>query len=140
MVGVHLKIGMGLLFLLVSLLAIVIAATLVTKGSKNGERMRMIRQATSGRWLLTVMAGTAFLGLCLGVFIILVSMRHNMKPETAVALFSSVLLIIQGVYKDYFRRDTNGSHTDEDDGGHADDSGNAEIRRSDSGGSAEVRD
>lgn len=112
MSAIHVKLGMGLLFLLVSILAVVVTAALVTRNSANGERRRLIKQATSGRWLLTVMAGVAFLGLSLGVFIILISMRHSMKPETGVALFSSVLLIIQGVYKDYFRRDGGGEEND----------------------------
>ena len=133
MMDVHLKIGMGLFFLLAAVLSVVMIAAMVTRNSKNGERMRLIKQASSGRWLLTVMAGTAFLGLCLGVFIIMVSMRHEMKPETAVALFSSVLLIVQGVYKDYFRRDTNGSHTDEDDGGHNDSSNAGHTASNDRG-------
>jgi len=113
MSGMHIKLGMGLLFLLVSIIAIVVAAALITKGSKNGERLRMIKQATSGRWLLTVGAMMSFLGLSLGVFIVLVSMRYQLNTATAVALFSNVLLIIQGVYKDYFRRDGNGNHRDD---------------------------
>jgi hypothetical protein len=101
----HIKLGMGLLFLLVSIIAVVVAATLMTRNSKNGERLRLIKQGTSGRWLLTVGAMISFLGLSLGVFVILVSLRHKLEPETAVALFTAVLLISQGVYKDYFRRD-----------------------------------
>ena len=114
MSAVTMKISFSLLFLLVSAIAVVVAATLITRNSKNGERTRLIKQATSGRWLLTVMAGMAFLGLAFGVFVIMVSMRHQMKPETAVALFSAVLLIIQGVYKDYFRRDEGGKHRDDE--------------------------
>jgi len=110
---VTLKIALSLLFLLVGGIAAVVAAILVTRNSKNGERTRLIKQTTSGRWLLTVGAMVAFLGLSFGVFIVLVSLRHQIKPETAVTLFCAVLLIIQGVYKDYFRRDANGQHRDE---------------------------
>jgi len=101
------------LFLLAALAALIVAITLAVKKSTNGERKRFISQATSGRWLLTLFAGAAFLMLVLATFLILVSMRHAMKPETAVALFSAVLLIIQGVYKDYFQRDRNGKHQDD---------------------------
>jgi len=115
MSSIHVKLGMGLLFLLVSIIAVVVAAALVTKNSKNGERARLISQASSGRWLLTVGAMLAFLGLSMGVFILLISARHQLTAATVVALFSNVLLIIQGVYKDYFRRNGNGSHRDDED-------------------------
>lgn len=101
---IHIKLGMGLSFLLISIIAVIVAATMITRGSKNGERLRMIKQVTSAKWLLTVGAMISFLGLSLGVFIILVSMRYKMEPATAVALFANVLLIVQGVYKDYFSR------------------------------------
>ena len=93
-----------------SVIAMVVAAALVTRNSKNGERARLIGQATSGRWLLTVGAMLAFLGLSLSVFILLVSSRHSIEPATAVALFSSILLVIQGVYKDYLRRSGDGDN------------------------------
>ncbi len=108
------KVMMSMLFAGVSFAALVVAIHVTLKKNMNGERMRLVKQATSGRWLLTVMAGLAFLGLCMAVFIVLVCQRHELKPETAVALFSAVLLIIQGVYKDYFRRDSNGKHRDEE--------------------------
>jgi len=75
---------------------------------------RFVSQATSGRWLLTVTAGIAFFLFCLATSAVLWSMRGKLEAETVVALFSALLLVIQGCYKDYFSRtDRNGKHPDE---------------------------
>ena len=63
---------------------------------------RITTQFTSGRWLLTVMAGTSFLVFSLALAYIMYRQKIEFKPETIVAMFSSLLLVIQGVYKDYF--------------------------------------
>jgi len=81
---------------------------MMTKGD------RFISQVTSGRWLLTVTAGAAFFGFALAVCWVIVSLRATLKPETIVGMFSALLLVIQGCYKDYFtRQDRNGKHPDE---------------------------
>ena len=77
----------------------------------KGERF--VAQATSGRWILTVLAGAAFFAFCISLAYVVVKQRVQFKPETIVAMFSAVLLVIQGVYKDYFQRDRNGHNADE---------------------------
>jgi hypothetical protein len=66
---------------------------------------RFIDQATSGRWLLTVMAGVAFGCFCLSICVVIISYRASFKPEAIVGLFGTLMLVIQGCYKDYFHRD-----------------------------------
>lgn len=77
----------------------------------KGERF--VSQATSGRWILTILAGGSFFLFCLALSLVVYKSRAQFKPETIVAMFSAVLLVIQGVYKDYFNRDRNGKHPDE---------------------------
>ena len=52
------KIGLSMLFGVVALAALVVAVAIGLKKTMNGERQRLIKQATSGRWLLTVMAAS----------------------------------------------------------------------------------
>lgn len=87
---------------------------------------RVLAQITSGRWILTVMAGAAFFGFCVAIALVVYKSRTQFKPETIVAMFSTALLVIQGVYKDYFNRDRNGHHPDEDNGNGDDGDGDGE--------------
>jgi len=77
---------------------------------------RFVHQATSGRWILTVLAGASFFLFSIGLAYVIVKQRVEFKPETLVAMFSALLLVIQGVYKDYFSKNTDGEKTDSDDG------------------------
>ena len=63
---------------------------------------RVLGQMTSARWILAVMAGVAFVFFCGSVVITIISQRMEFKPETIIAMLGSLLLVIQGVYKDYF--------------------------------------
>ena len=72
---------------------------------KLNKTERFVSQVTSGRWILTVLAGAAFFGFCVALCFIAVKERADFKPETIVAMFSALLLVIQGVYKDYFNRE-----------------------------------
>lgn len=65
---------------------------------------RVLGQITSARWLLAVMAGVAFVMFCVAVALTILAQKETFKPETVVALVGSLLLVIQGVYKDYFHR------------------------------------
>ena len=92
---------------------------------------RLVSQATSGRWILTVLAGGAFFLFSFALALVFIKERADFKPETIVAMFSALLLVIQGVYKDYFNRDRNGHHPDEDippngGGEHGDEPGDSE--------------
>jgi hypothetical protein len=65
---------------------------------------RITNQLTSGRWLLTVLAGLAFFAFAGALSYLIIKQRTEFKAETVVAMFSALLLVIQGVYKDYFHR------------------------------------
>ena len=65
---------------------------------------RVVGQLSSGRWILTVLAGWAFFTFCMALGYVMVKQRTEFKPETLVAMFSALLLVIQGVYKDYFHK------------------------------------
>jgi hypothetical protein len=93
---------LGVLFLLSVIGVIVSMIALVFKDT--GSIARVIAQVTSGRWILTVLAGVAFAFLVAGITMVIIATKTQFKPETIVAMFSSVLLVIQGVYKDYFNR------------------------------------
>lgn len=58
---------------------------------------RFVSQATSARWILAVLAGLGFIGFTFTVSVILWSIRSTIKAEAAVAMFSALLLVIQGV-------------------------------------------
>jgi hypothetical protein len=70
---------------------------------------RVVTQSTSGRWILTVLAGWAFFAFCMVFGYVMVKQRMEFKPETLVAMFSALLLVIQGVYKDYFNKNGDGN-------------------------------
>ena len=74
----------------------------VMKTVKQQIGQRLASQFSSGRWLLTVTAGLAFLSFSLATAYVILKQRAEYKPETIVAMFSGLLLLIQGVYKDYF--------------------------------------
>ena len=71
---------------------------------------RLVAQGTSGRWILTVLAGWAFFIFAACLSYVMLKQRAEFKPETLVSMFSSLLLIIQGVFKEYFSKngDSNG--------------------------------
>jgi high-affinity Fe2+/Pb2+ permease len=78
----------------------------------KGERF--VAQTTSGRWLLTVMAGIAFLAFSIAVCLVIYNIRTSIKTETIVSMFGMLMLVVQGVYKDYFnRQDRNDINPDE---------------------------
>jgi len=77
---------------------------------------RFVNQATSGRWILTILAGTAFFAFSIGLTYVIVKQRVEFKPETLVAMFSALLLVIQGVYKDYFSKNRDDGDEDDDNG------------------------
>ena len=63
----------------------------------------VIGQVMSARWILAVFAGIAFLFFCAAVVVAIISQRMEFKPETIVSILGMLLLVIQGVYKDYFQ-------------------------------------
>ena len=63
---------------------------------------RLVSQGTSGRWLLTVLAGMSFAAFSIVLAYVIAKQRAEFKPETLVAMFSALLLVVQGVYKDFF--------------------------------------
>jgi len=72
----------------------------------------VLRQVLSARWVLAVLAGVAFVGFCAAIVICIVSLRMQFKPETLISVLGMLLLVIQGVYKDYFNRQRdNGGNT-----------------------------
>lgn len=78
---------------------------------------RFINQTTSARWILTILAGVSFFAFSMAVAYVILKQRMDFKPETVIAMFSSLLLIIQGVYKDYFHKingDANNSNSSND--------------------------
>ena len=44
------------------------------------------------------------LAFCASITVCVISQREAFKPETIVSIFGMLLLVIQGVYKDYFHR------------------------------------
>jgi len=76
---------------------------------------RVVRQFSSGRWILTVLAGWAFFLFSVGIVYVIVKQRAEFKPETIVAMFSALLLVVQGVYHLYFNK--NGEDSEPQDGG-----------------------
>ena len=80
---------------------------------------KFINQVTSGRWILSIIAGIAFFVFSITVSYVIIKTFDAFKPETLIAMFSSLLLVIQSVYKDYFAKldrsngnaDTNGDST-----------------------------
>lgn len=84
---------------------------------------RLVGQLSSGRWILTVLAGWAFFGFAICLSYVILKQRTEFKPETLVAMFSALLLVIQGVYKDYFHKngDTNGDSGNDDENGNGTD-------------------
>lgn len=92
--------GLVLSALTVSALLSVVILTLKDTGSIS----KVLSQVTSARWILTVMAGAAFLLFSIAVFSALIAQKAKVEQETLVAIFGSLLLVIQGVYKDYFNR------------------------------------
>ena len=65
---------------------------------------KIANQVTSARWILTVLAGIAFLVFAFTVSYVICRTYTQFKPETLIAMFSALLLVIQGCYKDYFSR------------------------------------
>ena len=83
------------------------------KGIRMANLDRFVSQVTSGRWILTVLAGLAFFAFCLMLVVMGIMLRSQFKAETIVSMFASLLIIIQGVYKDYFYRSRDKAHPDE---------------------------
>ena len=71
---------------------------------------RFVGQVTSGRWILTVLAGLSFFSFTLALSYVVLKQRAEFKPETLVAMFSALLLVVQGVYKDYFTKGSDGDN------------------------------
>lgn len=67
---------------------------------------RVLSQVFSGRWILTVLAGLSYAAFTTAVCYAMYKNPEQFKAETLVAMFSALLLIAQGVYKDYFNRPT----------------------------------
>ena len=65
---------------------------------------KILGQILSARWILAVLAGIAFLAFCAAITVAIVSQRMEFKPEVIVSVLGMLLLVIQGVYKDYFHR------------------------------------
>lgn len=74
---------------------------------------RLISQASSGRWLLTVMAGMALMMITF-VYCKSIMLRPDIEPQVSgEALFS----IISMVFISYFqKKNGNGQHQDEESG------------------------
>lgn len=68
----------------------------------KGERFTV--QATSGRWLLTVTVGIVLFIFGLAVAMVIVTQRNKISDTVWMGLFANIMLIVQGVYKDYFAR------------------------------------
>lgn len=73
---------------------------------------RVVSQMSSGRWILTVLAGAAFFVFSIAIAYVIVKQRIEFKPETLVAMFSALLLVVQSVYHLYFNKDGNGDSQD----------------------------
>lgn len=71
----------------------------------------ILKQILSARWLLAVLAGISFLAFCAATTIAVVAQRDAFKPETIVSILGMLLLVIQGVYKDYFHRTRSNENT-----------------------------
>jgi hypothetical protein len=69
---------------------------------------RVVSQMSSGRWILTVLAGAAFFAFSIAIAYVIVKQHTEFKPETLVAMFSALLLVVQSVYHLYFNKDGNG--------------------------------
>lgn len=79
--------------------------TVMTASASDRPILRRFSlQLSSGKWILTVLAGIAFSAFSMGLVYIMIKQRGDFKSETLVAMFSSLLLVIQGVYKDYFNK------------------------------------
>lgn len=77
---------------------------------------KFINQLTSGRWLLTMLAGLAYFIFSVTVSYVIVKTYTQFKPETLVAMFSALLIIATGVYKDYFNKIRDGNGNDSENG------------------------
>ena len=82
---------------------------------------RLVSQGTSGRWILTILAGFSFFIFAVSLSYVMLKQRTEFKPETLVAMFSSLLLVISNVFKEYFNKNGDGNkpvvEEEPDDGG-----------------------
>lgn len=60
---------------------------------------------TSARRFLAVVAGASLLMFSFATALILYANRGALKAETIMALFAAIMLVVQGVYKDYQNKD-----------------------------------
>lgn len=96
------------LFLGSALLAVIIGVmilfgVLAFKDTKSIERV--LSQMTSARWILAVLAvlaGIAFLFFCASLVVGIIAQREKLEVKDIMAMMGLLLLVIQGVYKDYF--------------------------------------
>lgn len=65
----------------------------------------VVNQISSGRWILTILAGISFLLFSMAVAYTIFK-NKEFKPETIVAMFSTVLVVIQNVFNNYFYKPT----------------------------------
>ena len=96
----------GLFLGVVAILALIgVIIMIVTMCFKDpGNIPQVLRQILSARWILAVMAGVSFVAFCAAVAIAMIAQRMDFKPEVIVSVLGMLLLVIQGVYKDYFHR------------------------------------
>lgn len=93
------------LFLGSALLAVIIGVmilfgVLAFKDTKSIERV--LSQMTFARWILAVLAGIAFLFFCASLVVGIIAQREKLEVKDIMAMMGLLLLVIQGVYKDYF--------------------------------------
>ena len=93
---------LGISALICILAVIFMVVIMALKDTKNISVI--LKQILSARWILAVLAGISFLAFCASTTIAVVAQRDAFKPETIVSILGMLLLVIQGVYKDYFHR------------------------------------
>jgi hypothetical protein len=80
---------------------------------KMNKLDRITKQMSSGKWILTVLAGWSFVLFVIAICAIMWSRRTEFTAVILVGLFGQVMLVVQNVFKDYFSKDVEPEESNE---------------------------
>ena len=72
---------------------------------------RFVTQTTSGRWILTVIAGISFLIFSIATAYCVIKRRNDIDTGALITMVMSLLLVVQSVYKDFFHKPNDTENT-----------------------------